>query len=63
MAKLTKAAVLKYLKEHGSSREQKDSWINFYLAGCSGRTDFWLPGLPHIRFCQVKYYGGYDWEA
>lgn len=63
MPRLNKAQVLKYLKTHGTHKEQQGDWTSFYLAGCSGRTDFWLKDLPHIRFCQVKFNGGYDWEA
>lgn len=63
MAKLNKAAVLRYLKANGTSKKQEGSYWDFYLAGCSGRTDFWLNNVPHIRFCQVHCSDGYDWRA
>jgi hypothetical protein len=63
MAKMTKAQVLKYLKANGTSKKQTGSFTDFYLAGCYGRTNFWLKDVPNIRFVQVQFAGGYDWEA
>jgi len=63
MPKLNKATVLKYLKANGTNKKQDGNYLDFYLSGCSGRTDFWLKDVPHIRFCQEHYTGGYDWRA
>lgn len=68
MAKMNKSSVLKYLKTFGKGVPQEipeggDFWTHFYQAGCSGRTDYYIPDLPGWRFCQVHSFNDYDWRT